>query len=83
MRKSHDLVAVTGTYTDRNGQEKKRYQKCGAAFTDDQGRISIKLEALPISTDWTGWIGLYEPRDEQQAPPAPPAADPLNEDVPF
>lgn len=61
--KTHDLVATVGEYTDRSGETKKRYQKCGAAFTDEQGRISLKLDALPVSPEWSGWISLYEPRD--------------------
>ena len=60
MKKTHDLVATIGTYKDRNGDEKKRYTKLGAAFTDDQGRISLKLDAVPCSPDWSGWVSLYD-----------------------
>ena len=66
-RKTHDIVATVGEYTDRNGQPKKRYSKIGAAFTDDQGRISLKLDTVPVSPDWSGWLSLYEPREERQA----------------
>lgn len=32
--------------------------KIGVAFEDDNGRISVKLDALPIS-EWDGLIILY------------------------
>lgn len=66
MKKSHDLVASVGKYTDNQGQEKTRFQKIGAAFTREDGSLCIKLEALPISQEWNGWANLYEPREEGQ-----------------
>lgn len=63
--KRYDVVAVTGSYTDRNGVEKRRYMNCGAVFETEKG-LSLKLEAIPVGFD--GWFQLYEPRTEQQAP---------------
>ena len=60
---THDIVATIGTYNDREGNEKKRYHKCGAAFTNDEGQISIKIDAMPVSPDWTGWLSLYEKKE--------------------
>ena len=89
----HDVVATIGEYTDREGNTKKRYQKCGAAFTNDEGQISIKLDAVPCSPDWSGWLSLYEkkeydqPRQQQQRPPAEPVrqkvADEPEDSIPF
>ena len=62
--KRYDVVAVTGSYTDRNGVEKRRYLNCGAVFETDKG-LSQKLEAVPLGSE--GWFQLYEPRTE--APP--------------
>lgn len=92
-RKTHDVVATVGEYTDRNGEKKKRYLNVGSAFTDDQGRISIKLEALPVGKDWSGYLSLYPPKEQdqgrsrQQQRPAPqqealPMDDP-DEEIPF
>jgi len=90
MRKTHDILAKTGTYKNQQGEQKNRYTKCGAAFTDDSGQISIKLESVPVSPDWNGWLNLWEPREQQQAPaqaprPAPRQAAPISEqdDIPF
>lgn len=61
--KRYDVVAVTGSYTDRNGVEKRRYMNCGAVFETEKG-LSLKIEAIPVGFD--GWFQLYEPRSEQQ-----------------
>jgi hypothetical protein len=66
-KKVFDVVAVTGKYTDRNGNEKSRYQPCGAVFENDRGNLSLKLEALPVGSEWSGWLQLYEPKEPNQA----------------
>lgn len=78
MRKKYDIVATVGKYTDRqSGEEKKRYQNVGAVFEDDNGRLSIKLDTVPITPEWSGWLACYEPDRErggsrgQSAAPAP------------
>ena len=58
-RKTHDLVATIGTYKDRDGNEKKRYLTCGVVLTDDEGRMSIKQDCVPVSPEWGGWYSLY------------------------
>lgn len=68
MNITHDIVATVGKYTDREGNEKKRYAKCGVAFTDDEGRISLKMDAMPVSPDWSGWLSLYPVESRQDAP---------------
>lgn len=67
---TNKIVATIGTYKDRQtGEEKKRYLTVGTAFTDDQGRISLKIDAMPVSPEWSGWLSLYpldEDRQQQQ-----------------
>ena len=58
MRKIGDVVATVGTYT-KNGQEKKRYAKCGVMFEDDQGRLSMKVDTMPVTPDWSGWLSVF------------------------
>jgi hypothetical protein len=66
---THDIVATTGEYTDRQtGASKKQYTNVGKAFTDDQGRISLKLTTIPVGPDWSGWLSLYPANKEQQRP---------------
>jgi len=67
---TNKIVATIGTYKDRQtGEDKKRYMTVGTAFTDDQGRVSLKIDALPVSPEWSGWLSLYpldEDRQQQQ-----------------
>ena len=97
MRKAYDAVATVGTYTDsETGQEKKRRLNVGVVLKDDQtGRMCMKLDALPVSKDWSGFIDFFEPNQErggrppqqqrtqqhQQQPEAQPEA--FDDDIPF
>ncbi len=64
---THKIVATVGKYKDRQtGEEKKRYLQCGVAFTDDQGRISLKIDAMPVSPEWSGFLSLYPLDDDRQ-----------------
>lgn len=72
-KKVFDVVATVGKYTSKDGTEKKRYLNVGAAFEDDQGKLSIKLEAIPVGTEWSGWLSLYTPKEREQSPAPTPA----------
>jgi len=70
----------------KNG-EKNRYLKLGLAMKDDSGRLSLKLDTLPLpGSDWEGWINVFE-REPAAIPvrTAPPryAPDDLDDDIPF
>ena len=96
-RPTHDIVATLGEYKAADGTKKKRYHTCGKAFTNDQGQISLKIDAMPCSPEWSGWLSLYpvqeqpaarqDPRPAQRSMPPPPPvedseADP-DDDIPF
>jgi hypothetical protein len=59
MKKIKKAVAVTGKYTDRNGNEKNQYHTCGGLFQRDDGSLCMKLDALPLG-DFNGWISFYD-----------------------
>ena len=63
---THDIVATTGEYTNKAGEKKKNYTNVGKAFTDDQGRISMKLTSIPVGPEWSGWLSLYPAKDKEQ-----------------
>ena len=91
-RKTHDIVATVGEYT-QGGVTKKRFLTCGSAFTTDDGRISLKLDAVPLAREWSGWLSLYPAGDRArtggdprpQSAPSPDAARPdmAEDDIPF
>jgi len=58
VQKTMNIVATTGTYTDNQGQEKKRYLTVGTLFIYDDGGMSIKLDAIP--THFNGNLAIYE-----------------------
>lgn len=72
--KRYDVVAATSTYTDREGNEKKRWITCGAVF-EKEGRLSLKLECVPVG-EWNGFFSLFEPRPLGQQAPTPKADEP-------
>ena len=78
--KVYDVVAVTGTYTDRSGEEKKRYLTCGAVFQSDKG-LSVKLECIPVG--FNGWFSLYEPKEHGQDKPKAKVASHSADEIPF
>jgi len=86
MPVTHELMARAGSYTDRDGNEKTRWQKCGILIEKD-GRLSVKLEALPIGFD--GWLSCFEPRQDdkpqRQAPRQSRQDDPFDDSgsIPF
>ena len=90
---THDVTATVGSYTNREGDEKKRYVNVGKAFTDDYGRISIKLETIPVGPEWSGWLSLYpaktrEEREESyrgnaSSPKTTATPDEDDDDIPF
>ena len=68
-KKIFDAVASVGEYTDRNGQQKKRYVNIGAVFESDDGKyMSLKLESIPVGPNWSGWVSFFVPKEREQSP---------------
>lgn len=70
-RVKYEAVATIGRYKDRTtGEEKKHYQKVGTVFESEDGRLSLKLDTLPVGPHWSGYLSFFEPRP-RDARPAP------------
>lgn len=67
MAVKYDAAVVTGTYTDKNGNEKAQWTNVGRVIEKD-GKLSMKLDVVPVGFD--GWIKFFEPkqRDGQKEP---------------
>ena len=62
MKKIKDITVVTGSYTNKSGEEKKRYQNIGSVF-EDNGNLKIKLDVMPLPKGgWDGWANCYDPK---------------------
>lgn len=83
MSIQYEVMASTGTYTDKNGQEKRRWLKCGIVMTTKTGGLAMKLEAVPVGSD--GWFSLFEPKAKDDAPAPRKAASvaDMPDDAPF
>lgn len=83
MKKIKNIVVITGTYTNKDGQEKKRYQTIGSLFEDGEN-FKIKLDTIPIvDGGWTGWANCYE-LEEREAPKASKVGfEDMPSDIPF
>ena len=79
-----DVLARGEEYTDRNGQQKVRWMKCGVVLDTKSGGMAMQIESLPVK--WDGWLTLAEPRAREDKPagkPQPKRANLDNEDIPF
>lgn len=88
-KKKYDAVATVGEYTDSYGETKKRYLNVGVVLEGDDGRLYMKLDALPLVKDWSGFINFFEPKAREQSTHTQakqdgyaPAAD-LDDEIPF
>ena len=86
MAKKYDVVARTGTYTNKSGEEKGKYKNAGMVYEKD-GKFGLMLDT-PIILDDDGnvvkFFGLYEPKAKTEKPAEPAkATDDPNDDIPF
>ncbi|API59556.1 hypothetical protein BSL82_09705 [Tardibacter chloracetimidivorans] len=69
-KKLYDVVATVGSYTDRQGNEKRRYENVGVMMEGDKGpylmlKRTFNLAGVPSDRD-TVLLSLYEPKDDQK-----------------
>lgn len=95
MKAIKKAVAVTGKYTNRNGEEKSSYINCGKLMQREDGSLTLKLDALPLG-DFNGWINFYDldenrqqnhqqgmARAQQAAQPTQDISGGVEDDIPF
>lgn len=69
MGRLYEVVAITGKYTNRDGQEKNRYLNIGAVIETNNGGLMLKMEAVPVGWDGTAFLNTPKEREGQQQPP--------------
>lgn len=87
---SREVLGDVCAYIKSPGAEKASYYKCGVAFRADDGRMSIKIDTLPIPGQWTGWLNIFPQQQQGERPPlkplpkrAPKPFDDFDDDIPF
>lgn len=94
-KKLYDVVASVGSYTDRQGNEKRRYENVGVMMEGEKGpylmlKRTFNLAGVPTDRD-TVLLSLFEPKEEQRQQPRGgqggtgfnSPADDLDSDIPF
>ena len=79
----YEVIASTGTYTNKQGEEKKRWQKCGIVMETKNGGLALKMEVIPVGGE--GWFMLTEPKAKDDAPRQSQSAalGDIESDIPF
>jgi hypothetical protein len=62
-----EVIAAGETYTNKAGEEKKRWNKIGVVMETAKG-LSLKMETVPVN--WNGWAMLSEPKPREEKPKA-------------
>ncbi len=79
-RKLYDLAVKTGSYQDRNGETKGRYENIGSVLQMDDGvkEILIKRSFNPAGVPFKEgsdqiMVSMFEPKDKDQDPASAPS----------
>ena len=85
MKRIKRLVVSNGSYM-KDGQEKTSWLTIGSMLKGDDGKVKLKLDAMPVS-DFDGWVNVFDLDDENRpaaAPQSAPATAPVDDsDLPF
>jgi len=62
--KTYDLIAKVDVSATENG-EKAKWQKVGILIEKEKGKYSVKLDCIPISQSWDGWLQVVEKKEKE------------------
>ncbi len=75
MAKKRYNVVYGEKYGDVN-DPKTAWKRCGSMFVDEEtGRMSIKLDMIPLGKNFDGWLSVFEPRENEGQYNGPAQAD--------
>ena len=86
-----DLMYPAEKYLDRTtNEEKTSWLKCGGVFQGEDGKLSVKITAMPVLMEAGNWFRVFEPKQREgwsQPEPAAATATPDtgfdDDDIPF
>ena len=68
VKKIYDMCAVTGTYTNKNNEQKNEYTNIGKFIIMDDNSFFSVMKTVPVG-NWDGKINYFEQKPkEEQAP---------------
>ena len=79
-----EISCIVGTYTNKDGQSKNRYQRIGSIIETKNGEM-LKIDSIPMKEGgWDGWAYINDPRpQEERAKPQSRGFDDMDQDIPF
>ncbi len=60
--KIYDLLWKRGE--DQEGRA--RWESVGVLIEKDDGKMSVKLDMIPVSKDWDGWLVVAERKPKEE-----------------
>jgi hypothetical protein len=82
-RKIYELVATVSEWQDKQtGKKCKRTLPIGTVFEHPGGRLSAKLEMLPIFPGWSGFVAFRPCAGPEEAPAEIEADEPADDEPP-
>lgn len=58
MTKKFEIVASVGSWKSEDGKKHKRTLAIGAIFESKNGHLVARIDAMPTSPEWSGWLQL-------------------------
>lgn len=87
-----EIKVITGTYKNKNGEQKNRYSRIGSIIDTSKGPM-LKIDSIPLKEGgWDGWAYLNDPmpQDDGGVPNPHPQVrrsaanfDNMDDDIPF
>lgn len=66
MAITKEISCVVGTYTNKDGAQKNRYQRIGSIINTKNGEM-LKIDVIPlVEGGWNGWCYLNDPQPKEQ-----------------
>ena len=62
MKKQYDIKFAARKYKTADGQEKTYWSTHGRLWIEENGYITIKLDSIPQSQNWDGYLKAFEHR---------------------
>lgn len=54
-----DAMYKASSYVDKDGNTKGRYTKVGTVFQNDEGQMSMILDAVPVGAQAPVWVSFF------------------------
>lgn len=81
MKRVFEIVATVGRWKDpATGKTNKRTVAVGAVYESTGGKLVLRIDAIPVAPDWSGWLQMKPLAPE--LPPGrrmPPGMPPMGE----